>query len=88
MLSTTGCFVQRFTVGDGPIGKTESSSKVFYKTKDRYLFWGGIALDKKSRAKTPTSNFQLTTRMTFVDMLVTGLTGGIYSTRTVRVYTK
>src|SRR5690554_4396569 len=39
LLFTTSCYVNRTTVGNGPVGKIDSK-ELYGKTKQVYLFWG------------------------------------------------
>lgn len=88
-LSTTGCFVHRHTVGKGPYGKVNRSKLVKLGSKKTlYLFWGGISLNHPDieRMAEGFENYQVKTSFNWVDGLVSGLTGGIFSMRTVKVF--
>lgn len=81
------CYVNRTTVGDGPVGKMGPKEQ-YSKTKQVYLFWGIIAVGQGQPA-TPTSpNYQIKTSFNFWDGVISSLTGGIVSTRSVKVYVK
>ena len=87
LLSFSSCYVNRTTVGNGPVGKT--GNKVLYaKSKQVYLFWGLISLGQ-SQPPTPTQpDYQVKTSFNFWDSVVSGITGGLVGLRTVKVYTK
>ena len=87
MFSMQSCYINRTTVGDGPVGKSGSKEQ-YSKTKQLYLFWGLIAVGQGQPA-TPTSpNYQIKSSSNFWDGVIGGITGGILCTRTVKVYTK
>ncbi|MFI5140352.1 MAG: hypothetical protein ACHQIM_21210 [Sphingobacteriales bacterium] len=51
-----------------------------------YLLWGALSLGQNSTPPTPTQcGFQVKSCFNFWDMLVTGITGGIFGMRTVKV---
>jgi hypothetical protein len=87
MFSFQSCYVNRTTIGDGPVGK--SGDKVQYsKTKQVYLFWGGIAVGQGQPATPTAPHYQVKTSFNFWDGVISALTGGIVSTRSVKIYTK
>lgn len=86
LLFTTSCYVNRTTVGNGPVGKLDSK-ELYGKTKQGYLFWGILGLGQ-SQPPTPTTDFQVKSSTNVWDAVIFGLTGGIVSTRTVKIYTK
>jgi len=83
LLSLNSCFVNRTTIGNGPIGKGESVR--YSHKKQMYLFWGLMALNQSQPQLPAECGYQLKSSFNFVDALVSGLTGGIFSMRTVKV---
>ncbi|MDB5282075.1 MAG: hypothetical protein JWO06_1150 [Bacteroidota bacterium] len=82
-LSLNSCFVNRTTVGNGPVGKTETVR--YSHDKQFYLFWGGWALNKANPHAPAECGYQVKSSFNLIDMLVTTLTGGIFSMRTVKI---
>lgn len=87
MCSMQSCYVNRTTVGDGPVGKSGGKEQ-YSKTKQVYLFWGGIAVGQGQPATPTAPHYQIKSSFNFWDGLISTLTAGIVSTRTVKVYTK
>src|SRR5581483_8665397 len=83
MLSLNSCYVNRTTIGDGPVGKSEAAK--YGKAKQMYLFWGLVPLGFSQPAAPMECGYQIKTSFNFFDMLVSGLTGGIFGMRTVKV---
>jgi hypothetical protein len=84
LVSLNSCYVNRTTVGTGPIGKGDSAVRYSHK-KQMYLFWGLVAINQ-SQPKLPVDcGYQLKSSFNFVDALVSTVTGGIFSMRTVKV---
>lgn len=86
VLSMSSCYVNRTTVGAGPVGK-HSSKELYGKTKQVYLFWGAIGLGQ-AQPPTPQNDYMVKTSFNFWDQLVMSITGGIVGLRTVKVYVK
>lgn len=86
ILSLSGCFVNRHTIADGPIGK--ESSVRYSHAKQVYLFWGLIALGHPQPATPQLCGYQIKTAYNGVDMLINLLTGGIVGTRNIKVLVK
>ena len=82
-LSLNSCFVNRTTVGNGPMGKIESVK--YAKDKQMYLFWGAWAINKANPHTPAECGFQVKTSFNFIDMLVSTITVGIFSMRTVKI---
>jgi len=83
LLSLNSCYVNRVTVGEGPIGKGESVR--YSHKKQLYLFWGLVAINQ-SQPKLPMDcGYQIKSSFNAIDAIVSGLTGGIFSMRTVKV---
>ncbi|MCQ2342952.1 MAG: Bor family protein [Paludibacteraceae bacterium] len=82
----SSCMVTKTSVGN----YKENKGQVYEYSKDRqgYLFWGLLPVGKCDITTPTDQNCQVRTRTTFVDGLVSLLTGGIYSMQTVQVVAK
>ena len=83
LISLNSCFVNRTTVSNGPNGKGESVR--YSHKKQLYVFWGLLALNPSQPKLPETCGYQLKSSFNFADVLVTSITGGIFSMRTVKV---
>jgi len=83
-LSMSSCFVNRHTVGEGPIGKSGPTAK-FSHNKQIYLFWGLVSLGQSSPVAPPDCGYQIKSCFNFFDCLATTVTGGIFSMRNVKI---
>ena len=82
-LSLSSCFVNRTTVGDGPVGK---NGVRYSHVKQMSLFWGLWAFKGHPQpAVPPGCGYQVKTSFNFIDGLVTTLTGGIFGMRSVKI---
>ena len=77
----TSCYSFTTVVGSGPQGSQENTAW------NSYIFWGlgpvGVK-DAKTMAG-DAENYSVNTKMSFVNGLVSGITFGIYSPRTITV---
>jgi len=74
-----------------PVGKfteTEGKAKTYSKVKQIYILWGLFPVGRASAATPEDGNCQVVTRYNIGDFLITGLTGGIVSTYTIKVEVK
>ncbi|HWB62200.1 MAG TPA: hypothetical protein VG603_01730 [Chitinophagales bacterium] len=83
LFSLNSCYVNRTTVGAGPVGKAEAVK--YSKTKQMYLLWGLIALGQSNPPAPADCGYQVKSAFNFWDALVSSLTGGIFSMRTVKI---
>jgi hypothetical protein len=83
-LSMSSCFVNRSTVGDGPVGKSKSTVK-FSHSKQLYLFWGLVSLGQSSPTPPPDCGYQIRSCFNLADCIVSTVTGGIFSMRNVKI---
>jgi hypothetical protein len=83
LFGLNSCYVTRTTVGDGPKGKAEAVK--YDKSKQFYLFWGLMALGHNQPQLPAECGFQVKSVFNFWDMLVSGITGGIFSMRSTRI---
>lgn len=66
--------------------KVEKDETYTYsKGKQVYLFWGFLPLGRTQVATPPNGTCQIKTRHGFLDMLVTVVTGGLFSMQTIKV---
>jgi hypothetical protein len=81
----TSCYVNRVTVGYGPVGET-LHSRTYSKIKQRYLVFGLVRLNHVN-PPTPPANvgYEIKSSFTFVDGLLTLITAGIYGQRSVKI---
>jgi hypothetical protein len=85
VLLLSSCYVNRVTVGYGPQGAV-LHDRTFSKVKSHYLFWGLLTLGDRQPELPPTGvGFQVKSGFTLGDGLVSIITGGIYSSRTVKI---
>ena len=85
LLSLSGCFVNRHTVGDGPRGGAFEDKTVYSKAKQFYVLAGLVPLGRTHNLTPPSGNYQIKSSYNFVDMLINGLTLGFVNSRTVKV---
>ena len=83
LLSLNSCYVNRTTVGNGPIGKGESVR--YSHKKQLYLFWGLVAINQSQPQLPVECGYQIKSSFNAIDAIVSGLTGGIFSMRSVKV---
>jgi uncharacterized protein YceK len=72
----------------GPYRDTPGTEQVYAQGKQVWLIWGIFPLGRKNVDTPKDGNCQVKTRLTFVDLLVSGLTGGIVTTYTITVKVK
>jgi len=82
-LSLNSCYVNRTTIGDGPMGKIDGVK--FSKVKQMYLVWGLIPLGHSQPVLPQQCGYQVKSCFNFWDALVSSITGGIFSMRTVKI---
>jgi len=81
----TSCYVNRVTVGYGPVGES-LSSRTFSKIKQRYVLFGLVRLNHENPQLPPsTVGYEIKSGFTLVDGLLTMVTAGIYGQRTVKI---
>ena len=84
VLSLNSCYINRTTVGDGPVGK-DTPATHYSHAKQMYVLWGLLPLKHTQPAAPIGCGYQVKTSFNFVDALVSGLTAGIFSMRTVKI---
>ena len=81
----TSCYVNRTTVGYGPVG-ISLTTETFSVTKQRYVLFGLVRINNPAVKVPPMGvGYEIKTGFSFWDGLLTGITGGIYGQRTVRI---
>ena len=85
LLTLQGCYVNRHTIGTGPVGKCYNCKKVSG-YKQLYLFWGLLPIGNPGSVQPQggEKGYQIKSSTNIVDMLINGLTFGILSSRTVK----
>ena len=81
LISLNSCFVNRTTVGNGPIGKSGETVKYSHQ-KQMYLFWGLVAIGQAQPKLPIDCGYQIKTSFNVIDAIVSTITGGIFSMRT------
>ncbi|GAB4206428.1 MAG: hypothetical protein Fur0023_16310 [Bacteroidia bacterium] len=78
LLTMQSCYVYTTNIGKGPQGNT------VIKKKNHYLIEGLVPLNTVDVQKEAnTTDMEITVKFTFIDLLIAGLTGGIYTPTTV-----
>ena len=81
----TSCYVNRTTVGYGPVGET-LHTRTYSVAKQRYVLFGLVRLPHNNPKVPPQGvGFEIKSGFTFVDGLITAITAGIYGQRTVKI---
>ncbi|TAE55388.1 MAG: hypothetical protein EAZ89_05665 [Bacteroidetes bacterium] len=81
------CMVNLHTVGNGPVGK-QQTTEVYDRKKQVYLFWGLMPMNEASPRVPSHGDYQLKSSITILDGLAFSITGGLFSMRTVEVRVK
>ena len=84
VFSLNSCYITRTTVGDGPVGKDIAATHYSH-AKQMYVLWGLLPLKHTQPSAPQGCGYQVKSSFNFVDALVTGLTGGIFGMRTVKI---
>jgi len=72
----------------GAYRETTGNPYVYAKGKQIWLFWGLLPLGRTSVATPTTGSCQVVTKFNFIDFLISGLTGGVVMTETIKVKAK
>ena len=85
-LSFNSCMTTKTQVGT--FRETKGNEYTFDKGKQVWLFWGVLPMGRRS-VNTPTNgSCEVVTKFRLVDALITGLTGGIVTTYSIKVVAK
>ena len=84
--SLTSCMTTKTNVG--AYRETQGNEYTYGKGKQIWLFWGLLPLGRTSVNTPGDGNCQVITRFNLGDALISGLTGGIVTTYTIKVKAK
>ncbi len=84
--SLTSCMTTKTSVG--AFRETQGSEYTYAKGKQIWLFWGIMPLGRTSVNTPGDGNCEVITRFNLGDALITGLTGGIVTTYSIKVKAK
>ena len=82
----TSCMTTKTSVG--AYRETQGSEYTYAKGKQIWLFWGLLPLGRTSVNTPGDGNCEVVTRFNLGDVLISGLTGGIVTTYTIKVKAK
>lgn len=86
LITLGSCMTTKTQVGT--FKEQQGREYTYAKAKQIWLFWGIIPVGRAS-ANTPASgNCEVVTKLKFVDLLITSLTGGIVSTYSIKINAK
>ena len=87
LIALSSCMVTKTPVG-GYLNTTEGKEVTYDKGKQFWVFWGLVPVGR-THVNTPSDgNCQVVTKYKFVDLLITGLTGGFVSSYSIKVEVK
>lgn len=84
--SMTSCMTTKTDVG--AYREKQGNEYTYAKGKQIWLFWGLMPLGRASVNTPGDGDCQVITRFNFGDFLISGLTGGIVTTQTIKVKAK
>jgi len=84
ILSLDSCYITRTTIGDGPMGK-DGPATHYSHAKQMYVLWGLLPLKHTQPVVPQGCGYQVKSSFNFVDVVVSGLTLGIFGMRTVKI---
>jgi hypothetical protein len=84
--SLTSCMTTKTNVG--AYREKQGNEYTYAKGKQIWLFWGLLPLGRTSVNTPGDGNCQVITRLNIGDFLISGLTGGILTTQTIKVKAK
>jgi hypothetical protein len=83
LLTQTSCLTTKTDVGN--FRESQGETYTYAKAKQFWIFGGLIPLGRTNTATPPDKNCRIITRFNIVDFLISGLTGGLVMTRTIKV---
>ena len=86
ILFTSACMTTKTSVGE--FRELQGSEYTYAKGKQMWLFWGVMPLGRTNVNTPGDGNCEVVTRFNIGDALITGLTGGIVSSYTIKVKAK
>jgi hypothetical protein len=85
-LTFTSCMTTKTNVGG--YRETQGEEYTYAKGKQIWLFWGTVPMGRTSVSTPADGNCQVITKYNAGDFLISGLTGGIVSSQTIKVKAK
>lgn len=82
----SSCMTTKTNVGT--YRETQGEEYTYAKGKQMWLFWGLIPLGRTSVSTPADGNCQVITRYNFGDAIISSLTGGIFTTHTIKIKAK
>jgi hypothetical protein len=82
----SSCLTTKTSVG--AFKETQGSEYTYAKGKQLWLFWGLMPLGRTNVNTPGDGNCEIVTRFNFGDFLISGLTGGIVTSYTIKVKAK
>lgn len=86
MVCLSSCMMTKTPVGT--YQETQGQEYTYAQGKQVWLFWGLFPMGRTAVNTPADGNCAVVTRLGFVDFLISGLTGGIVTTQTIKVKTK
>lgn len=86
LMTVTSCMTTRTVVGN--YKESQNEKYTYAKGKQTWVLWGLIPLGRTNVNTPADGNCEITTKYNFGDVLITGLTGGIVKTYTIKVKAK
>jgi len=83
---TSSCLTTKTNVGS--YKETEGKEYVYAKGKQMWLFWGTMPIGRTNVNTPKDGNCQIVTKFNVGDALISGLTGGIITSYTIKVNAK
>ncbi len=82
----TSCLTTKTKVGG--YQEQQGNEYKYSKSKQVWVFWGLLPLGRTNTATPANGKCEVITRINLVDLFISGLTGGIVSTQTIKVMAK
>ena len=86
LLFTTSCMTTKTSVGG--FQQKQGTEYVYGKGKQIWLFWGILPVGRTNVSTPPDGSCEVITRFNASDFIISGLTGGIITTQTIKVKAK
>lgn len=86
ILLSTSCLTTKTYVGQ--FREKEGKEYVYAKSKQFWLFWGLVPLGRTSVNSPSDGDCKVVTRFNLVDAIVSGLTGGLVTSYTIKIKAK
>ena len=87
MVALSSCTVQRYTIGNGPIGP-QQVERVYDSERNFYLLGGLISLNQPHPRTPDNGNYQIKTNYDILDLIISGVTGGLITSRKTKILVK